>query len=335
MRCLFLIVLILMMPFTALAQDDAMDALAIEWDTRANELEGDTDAIFNVTCPEGGTTNSLWGTEIYTDDSSVCTAAVHMGLITLEDGGTVTVTILDGQEAYTGTAQNDVSSSDWGEWSRSFSVSAEKRAIVWNTRANELEGETDTMIAVICPADGEAFTLWGTEIYTDDSSVCTAAVHMGLITVEDGGSFVVTILDGQEEYVSSTQNEIESSEWGEWSRSFSVSPDVLEIEWDTRGNELEGETNDTVNVMCPAEGVTGSLWGTEIYTDDSSVCTVAVHMGLITVEDGGSFTVTILDGLDAYSSTELNGITSSEWGEWARSFSVSELTTTTSSSDDL
>jgi hypothetical protein len=59
---------------------------------------------------------------------------------------------------------------------------------------------------------------------------------------------------------------------------------------------LEGETKDTLNVMCPAEGVENSLWGTEIYTDDSSVCTVAVHMGLIMLEEGGSFTVTILDG---------------------------------------
>ena len=130
------------------------------------------------------------------------------------------------------------------------------------------------------------------------------------------------------------QNEIESSEWGDWSRSFSVSPDVLEIEWNTRGNELEGETDDTINVTCPAEGVTTSLWGTEIYTDDSSVCTVAVHMGLITVEDGGSFVVTILDGEEAYTGSIQNEIESSDWGDWSRSFSVSELSSP-SSSDDL
>lgn len=334
MRYLLFIILVLMMPFSAFAQDESEDSLEIEWNTRGYDLEGETDTTFDVTCPAQGSTTSLWGTEIYTDDSSVCSAAAHMGLITVEDGGSFVVTILDGEESYEGTEQNAVSSSDWDDWGRSFSVSSETRHIEWGTRGNELEGETDTTIHVTCPVEGVVGSLWGTEIYTDDSSICTTAVHMGLISVEEGGAFVVTILDGQEAYTGSTQNEIESSEWGDWSRSFSVSPDVLEIEWNTRGNELEGETDDTINVTCPAEGVTSSLWGTEIYTDDSSVCTVAVHMGLITVEDGGSFVVTILDGEEAYTGSEINSIESSEWGDWSRSFSVSELSSS-SSSDDL
>ena len=123
---------------------------------------------------------------------------------------------------------------------------------------------------------------------------------MGLITVEDGGSFVVTILDGEESYEGTEQNAVSSSDWDAWARSFSVSSETRHIEWETRGNELEGETDTTIHVTCPEEGVVGSLWGTEIYTDDSSICTTAVHMGLISVEEGGAFVVTILDGQEAY-----------------------------------
>ncbi|WP_346729629.1 LCCL domain-containing protein [Corallococcus exiguus] len=40
----------------------------------------------------------MWGTDLYTDDSSVCVAAVHAGAITTA-GGTVVVTISRGRPA--------------------------------------------------------------------------------------------------------------------------------------------------------------------------------------------------------------------------------------------
>ncbi|MGB7340692.1 MAG: LCCL domain-containing protein, partial [Phototrophicaceae bacterium] len=156
-----------------------------------------------------------------------CTAAAHMGLITLEDGGEFVVTFLDGQEEYEGTEQNGIETSSWGSYSASFSVSSDVISIDWNTRAYDLEGETGDTFAVICPADGERRSIWGTEIYTSDSSMCTAAAHMGLITLEDGGEFVVTFLDGQEEYEGTEQNGIETSNWGSYSASFSVSSDSV------------------------------------------------------------------------------------------------------------
>ena len=326
MRKLFLIILVFSMSLATFAQEDALE---IEWNTRANELEGVTGTSFQVSCPEDGEVGSLWGTEIYTDDSSICTAAVHMGLIDLEDGGEFFIIILDGEEEYESTDQNDIESSEWGSWSRSFAVSDEEieveaLEIEWTTAARDLGAEIDDMILVACPEDGEAWGLFGTEIYTDDSSICTAAVHMGLIDFEDGGEVVVTLLEGEDEYESTEQNDIESSSWGSWETSFSVSleADVIEIEWDTRGYDLEGEVDDEFVVLCPEDGEASSLWGTEIYTDDSSICTAAVHMGLIDFEDGGEVLVIFFEGEDEHEGTEQNDIESSDWGSWDISFSV-------------
>ncbi len=74
---------------------------------------------FQVT---GDASASVWGTDIYTDDSYLAAVAVHAGI--LEDGetGTVVVTILPGEESYTGSTRNDVTSWDYGSWSGSYAV---------------------------------------------------------------------------------------------------------------------------------------------------------------------------------------------------------------------
>lgn len=69
----------------------------------------------------GANTGALWGTDVYTDDSSVASAAVHAGVLASGETKTVTVTILPGQSSYPGSVRNGVSSSNWGAWSGSFS----------------------------------------------------------------------------------------------------------------------------------------------------------------------------------------------------------------------
>ena len=86
-------------------------------------LEEDENAIF--ICPPGCTDGSaVWGTEVYTGDSSVCAAAVHAGVITAEAGGEVLASYAPGQDAYTGSTQNGVTTNEYGSWGNSFTVSA-------------------------------------------------------------------------------------------------------------------------------------------------------------------------------------------------------------------
>ncbi len=78
-------------------------------------------------------------------------------------------------------------------------------------------------VTVRCPANcSPAAAVWGTDVYTDDSNVCAAAAHAGAIDVARGGTFVVTIGDGQEGYEASTRHGVASRSWGRWPRSFGI-----------------------------------------------------------------------------------------------------------------
>src|SRR5262245_44495238 len=75
---------------------------------------------FTYGCPPAGTASSLWGTDTYTSDSSICTAAAHAGRITVAGGGAVTIEIAAGATSYTGSLRNGITSSSWGAYTCSF-----------------------------------------------------------------------------------------------------------------------------------------------------------------------------------------------------------------------
>src|ERR1700682_6023383 len=90
------------------------------WATTASSLTGAVGTTFTLTCTPGGTMHAVWGSDIYTADSSICTAAVHAGLITYERGGTVTIEIRPGRPLYGNSERNGVTTSPFGAYSRSF-----------------------------------------------------------------------------------------------------------------------------------------------------------------------------------------------------------------------
>ena len=92
----------------------------IAWTDDAQAYNGRDYLRFTFTLPAGGSDQGCWGTDVYTDDSSIGTAAVHAGLITFATGGTVTVRILPGQASYTGSSANGVTSASYGSWGGSF-----------------------------------------------------------------------------------------------------------------------------------------------------------------------------------------------------------------------
>jgi hypothetical protein len=61
----------------------------------------------------------VWGTMLYTDDSSICHATLHAGIVGPE-GGIATTLRHEGEFSYSGSNQNDVISRDYGPWSGSF-----------------------------------------------------------------------------------------------------------------------------------------------------------------------------------------------------------------------
>ena len=96
------------------------DVPAPSWATAPTNHRGAIRRRFVYTCSPFGRPLPVWGTGVYTDDSSVCTAAVHMGIIRYETGGKVTIEIRPGRASYRGSVQNGVVSDSWDSWPGSF-----------------------------------------------------------------------------------------------------------------------------------------------------------------------------------------------------------------------
>ena len=90
------------------------------WNTTAVDKGGKNGQRFTYTCSPNGSGGNLWGTDVYTNDSSICTAAVHSGLISFQAGGSVTIEIRQGQSSYTQSTRNNVTTKGYGSWHGSF-----------------------------------------------------------------------------------------------------------------------------------------------------------------------------------------------------------------------
>lgn len=90
----------------------------------------------------------------------------------------------------------------------------------WSSTASDYRDKIGTRVRYACPKDGSPGVVWGTDVYTDDSSVCAAAVHAGLITVADGGTVVIKVIGPKDTFTGSTKNGVTSQSYGSWGGSF-------------------------------------------------------------------------------------------------------------------
>ncbi|WP_068279579.1 LCCL domain-containing protein [Aldersonia kunmingensis] len=103
-------------------QPPQTQAAMADWSADAQQYRGQDGGRASFACPPNGSLDTVWGSGYYTDDSSVCNAAVHAGVITREAGGTVIIEISPGMSSYQGSTANGVTSLDWGSWGGSFQV---------------------------------------------------------------------------------------------------------------------------------------------------------------------------------------------------------------------
>ncbi len=213
----------------AVVPPPAPAAAGASWGTNATAFRGQNGRRVTYLCPPGGAPGNVWGTDVYTDDSSVCTAAVHAGLISLAGGGAVEIEIRSGLPGYLGSSRNGVSSSGYGAWHASYvftrsgaapPVAAVAPPIAWGTTAVSHRGQNGQRLRFLCPPSGTPGGVWGTDVYTDDSSICTAAVHAGLISAAAGGTVQIEIRPGLPAYVGSARYGIASAGYGAWHGSY-------------------------------------------------------------------------------------------------------------------
>jgi hypothetical protein len=198
--------------------------------------------------------------------------------------------------------------------------------------ATQIPRELGETVQVHCPADCPANgSLWGTEVYTADSSICLAAVHAGALP-QGGGVVTVHREYGHPAYRGSIRNGVQSSDYGSYDTSYRfvgaviaaepppAGPEIIEVGCTFNATELHGGLGSSHRIACPANcGATGSTWGSDVYTADSTICRAAIHAGLIT-EHGGEVTVVLEPGRPAYRGSRRHGVESSDYGSFGASY---------------
>jgi hypothetical protein len=81
--------------------------------------EGDIGKVYRMTIT-GAIGGAIWGTDIYTSDSYIPTAAVHAGVITAGQTKEVYIKVVQGLNEYIGSTRNGVSTSGYGGWGLSY-----------------------------------------------------------------------------------------------------------------------------------------------------------------------------------------------------------------------
>ncbi len=282
---------------------------------------------FSVT---GSTQGSLWGTEVYTDDSILAAAAVHAGALKPGEQGIVSVEILKGRSGYEGRVQYGIVSNSYGAYSGSYRIIGFRLEPIPTLpdpgNMTNFRGQNGHVFKFLVQgADSGKF--WGTEIYTDDSRLSLAAVHSGSLQVGEYGIVEVTVLPGQGQYLGSAQNGVASEDYGTWYGSYTlkrVSDETVIGIGEEDPGDLTGYRDRTGEVLrfSVTGSDSGSVWGTGVYTDDSTLAMVCVHAGLLGIGETGLIEVTLLPGLEKYEGSVRNGITSQSYDFWQWSYSV-------------
>ena len=185
---------------------------------------------FAVRCPAGAREATIWGTGTYTSDSAICVAATHAGALPGTEAGTVVVEVAPGLPAYEGTIRHGIASTAYPAWTLSFRFPDAKEPAPgdtayfditgdWVTPPNRFPLQAGVIYRFVCPAANQTGNVWGTDIYTDDSSICESAVHAGLIG-RDGGTVHFERLGAQQSFRGSVRNGVSSLDYAAWPGSF-------------------------------------------------------------------------------------------------------------------
>lgn len=298
---------------------------------------------FKVT---GSTSGSIYGADVYSDDSSLATAAVHAGVLRAGRTGVVRVTILGPQNSFAAATRQGVTSYAYGPYGGSYRVTA---AI---GKPDESPRPAPGAAALPDPGNLLSFRaqsgqklrfdvigsttgyVWGTGAYTDDSALAVAAVHAGILKPGERGVVTVQILPGQSSYTGSSSHGVASSAYAAWGGSFrfeegsgpAAQDNVIDA---SRGgfylSNYRGQVGQSLLTRVTGR-TSGTIWGSDVYTDDSDLATAVVHAGLLSDGQTGVVRVTILPGQSSYAQSTRHGVASSSWASWLGSYQVSAVT---------
>eukprot|EP00058_Branchiostoma_floridae_P026940 XP_002612431.1 hypothetical protein BRAFLDRAFT_214435 [Branchiostoma floridae] len=159
------------------------------------------------------------GTLWYDARTSVCQAGVHYGAVT-NSGGLVDVTNKDQIPFFTGSYRSGITSIGTLTPARAFMIS----------RVGVMQADCRTTVDQYCPYRGRPIhcprfycppscasyqyaRVYGTGTYTDNSSICRAAIHAGVLQDYEAGYVDVWARKGSTSYRGSSQNGVTSEKY--------------------------------------------------------------------------------------------------------------------------
>jgi hypothetical protein len=157
---------------------------------------------------------SVYGTIVYTIDSSICLSAIHAGL---KDIKMVLIKILPGLSSYPGTLQYGIQSTsiDGAKYSFTLEEAPQITTIDCKTTAadNQFNGSIGMKYLVNCPQNCSKLQhlVYGNEEYSADSSICQAGIHSGALN-DKGGEIQFQIEPGKKIYFGKKAFGIDSKE---------------------------------------------------------------------------------------------------------------------------
>lgn len=251
--------LFLMASSAALAQQALIVA---DYATSAIAFRQQAGKVATFICPSNlNPDREIWGTDVYLDESPICTAALHAGVLTAGTSGQVTIVMGAGAESFEPKERNSVMSLGYGPWDSSYSFikNSEPGQIDWSTTYYHVPDDFHSPITVVCPPKGNTDTyVWGTDVYSNSSGICVAAVHAGAITLDAGGRVTVTLLPGQDAYVGMERNGISTQTEKAWDvrsygQAYKVTPGTITLS----GFSATGTSTAVVPRTIPLPGWTG------------------------------------------------------------------------------
>lgn len=247
--------------------------------------------IFRVTGHKQN--GSIWGSQPYTDDTTLSIAAVHSGLLRDGQRGTIKVTILPGQDHYDGGEANGINSSSYETWQGSYSVAPGTAFI--GSHEGKMPEEAQKLVEELTKPEekADAERIWKAldQLQTLQDKAQQADKLDEALAIREGiRALIIKLVDAH------------------------PAPASMQL--------LRGKIGKSFYFVVTGKA-NGSIWGSEVYTDDSDLATVAVHAGILRPGQKGIVQVTVRMGLEGYGGAESHGVVSGDYGPWKGSYRVS------------
>ena len=295
-----------------------------------NYYKYNMNGIYPVHIKEGSYvyTSYVYGTNNYYYSSSIVTSAVHMGLINMDDRSYTTESKLLYIKLIPCLEEGYISSTRNGITSGSYSYSSGYYGFEFVTldgkeiKAPSLDGVTTTsgeneitVTATTTAYNGASISKYYFSIDNGDY-IETTSPYYTFKNLETYSEHTIKTYA-----VDTTGAATETKELKTMVGSFPEGLTVIKLSSNANMTSYNSKTNEIYGVLVTASN-SGSLWGTEIYTSDSTVAKAVIHMGLAQAGETVLVKIQMLPGQSSYVGTTQNGITSSSYGSYSASYKV-------------